>query len=137
MQGKQVLFPMGFDAFGLPAENAAIKHNTDPKAWTEQNIAYMRQQLESMGNAFSWNATCNSTDPEYFKWTQWMFTRFFKAGLAYRGEGTVNWCPGCNTVIANEQAYQMELVSGPRRIEKINATMEIKITEFADDLMIS
>jgi leucyl-tRNA synthetase len=103
MQGKQVLFPMGFDAFGLPAENAAIKRNLDPKAWTEQNIAYMRGQLESMGNAFSWDTSTSSTDPEYFAWTQWMFTQFFEKGIAYRGVGIVNWCPGCNTVIANEQ----------------------------------
>ncbi len=103
MTGKQVIYPMGFDAFGLPAENAAIKRNLDPKAWTNDNIAFMRSQLESMGNAFSWDKTTNSTDPEYYKWTQWMFTEFFKHDIAYRGKGIVNWCPGCNTVIANEQ----------------------------------
>jgi leucyl-tRNA synthetase len=94
MNGKQVLFPMGFDAFGLPAENAAIKHNTNPKAWTNQNIAYMKDQLASMGNAFSWDKTTSSTDPEYYKWTQWMFTQFFENGIAYRGKGKVNWCEG-------------------------------------------
>ncbi len=103
MMGKQVLFPMGFDVFGLPAENAAIKRGLDPKAWTNDNIAYMKDQLQSMGNAFSWDKTTSSTDPEYYKWTQWMFTQFFEKGIAYRGKGIVNWCPGCNTVIANEQ----------------------------------
>lgn len=103
MQGKQVLYPMGFDAFGLPAENAAIKRNLNPREWTYSNMEYMRSQLDSMGNAFSWDKTTSSTDPEYYKWTQWMFAEFFKNGIAYRGEGIVNWCPGCNTVIANEQ----------------------------------
>lgn len=87
MIGKQVIYPMGFDAFGLPAENAAIKRNLDPKAWTNDNIAYMKTQLASMGNAFSWDKTTNSTDPEYYKWTQWMFTEFFKNDIAYRGKG--------------------------------------------------
>lgn len=103
MTGTQVIYPMGFDAFGLPAENAAIKRNINPKDWTDQNIAYMRGQLDSMGNAFSWDKTANSTDESYFKWTQWMFTEFYKNDIAYRGKGIVNWCPGCNTVIANEQ----------------------------------
>ena len=102
MNGKQVLFPMGFDAFGLPAENAAIKRNINPREWTEKNIAYMREQLDSMGNAFSWDKTTSSTDEEYYKWTQWMFTQFFENDIAYRGTGPVNWCPGCQTVIANE-----------------------------------
>ena len=103
MSGKQVLFPMGFDAFGLPAENAAIKRNINPREWTEKNIAYMRGQLNSMGNASSWNETTSSTDEEYYKWTQWMFTQFFENDIAYRGSGLDNWCPGCQTVIANEQ----------------------------------
>lgn len=103
MQGKQVLYPMGFDAFGLPAENAAIKNSVNPKEWTEKNIAYMKTQLESMGASFSWDKTTSSTDESYYAWTQWMFTEFFKNDIAYRGKGIVNWCPGCNTVIANEQ----------------------------------
>ena len=77
MTGKQVLYPMGFDAFGLPAENAAIKRNLNPREWTESNIKYMRSQMDRMGNAFSWDKTVNSTDPEYYRWTQWMFTKFF------------------------------------------------------------
>ncbi len=137
MQGKQVLFPMGFDAFGLPAENAAIKRNINPREWTESNIEYMKGQLASMGNAFSWDKTTSSTDPEYFKWTQWMFTEFFKNDIAYRGEGVVNWCPGCNTVIANEQV----LANGT--CERCDSVIEkkkmpqwmIKITDFADALI--
>ena len=137
MQGVQVLFPMGFDAFGLPAENAAIKRNTDPKTWTEQNIYFMRQQLESMGNAFTWNKTCNSTDENYYKWTQWMFTKFFEAGLAYRGEGMVNWCPGCNTVIANEQVLSDGTCerSGDVIEKRLMPQWMLKITDFADDLI--
>ncbi len=137
MQGKQVLFPIGFDAFGLPAENAAIKHGLDPKAWTESNIAFMKTQLESMGNAFSWNMTASSIDPLYYKWTQWMFTEFFKKDIAYRGEGSVNWCPGCNTVIANEQ------VLGDGTCERSGDVIEkrqmeqwmLRITQYADRLI--
>lgn len=137
MNGVQVLYPMGFDAFGLPAENAAIKHKLDPREWTESNMAYMRGQLDSMGNAFSWDRSTASTDPEYYKWTQWMFTKFFENNIAYRGEGIVNWCPGCHTVIANEQ------VQSDNTCERCGHTIEkrkmpqwmIRITDFADELI--
>jgi leucyl-tRNA synthetase family protein len=137
MNGVQVLFPMGFDAFGLPAENAAIKHGLNPREWTESNMAYMRKQLDSMGNAFSWDKTTASTDPEYYKWTQWMFGEFFKNDIAYRGEGIVNWCPGCHTVIANEQ------VQSDGTCDRCDNTVEkkkmpqwmIRITDFADELI--
>jgi leucyl-tRNA synthetase len=137
MEGKQVLFPMGFDAFGLPAENAAIKRNINPREWTESNIEYMKGQLASMGNAFSWDKTCSSTDPEYYKWTQWMFTQFFEKGIAYRGTGVVNWCPGCNTVIANEQVLPDDTC------ERCGSTIEkkempqwmLRITDYADRLI--
>jgi leucyl-tRNA synthetase len=137
MKGKQVVFPMGFDAFGLPAENAAIKNNADPKAWTEANIEYMRNQLESMGNSFSWDKTLSTTDPDYYRWTQWMFSKFFEAGIAYRGKGAVNWCPNCQTVIANEQ------VTSQDTCERCDTTIEkkvmpqwmFKITDFADSLI--
>ncbi len=137
MQGKQVLFPIGFDAFGLPAENAAIKNKLDPKAWTESNIAYMKKQLESMGNAFSWDVSTSSTDPEYFNMTQWMFTQFFEKGIAYRGVGVVNWCPGCNTVIANEQvtaSNSCERCSNTV-LKKDMAQWMLKITDYADRLI--
>ena len=137
MQGKQVLFPIGFDAFGLPAENAAIKHKRDPKEWTESNIAYMTKQLESMGNAFSWDKTTSSTDPEYFRWTQWMFTKFLEHGIAYKGTGTVNWCPGCHTMIANEQVTSAGTCerSGDVTERKEMPQWMIKITDFADALI--
>ncbi len=137
MTGKQVLFPMGFDAFGLPAENAAIKHNKDPKKWTEGNIEYMKGQMDSMGAAFSWNKTTSSTDLEYYKWTQWMFGEFFKNGIAYRGEGVVNWCPGCNTVIANEQVQSDDTCERcDSKIEKKKMPQwMLKITDFADELI--
>ena len=137
MIGKQVMFPIGFDAFGLPAENAAIKHNVNPRKWTEGNIDHMKKQLNSMGNAFSWDKTTSSVDPDYYKWTQWMFTEFFKNDIAYRGEGIVNWCPGCNTVIANEQVQAngtCERCDNEIEKKKMPQWM-LKITDFADDLI--
>lgn len=141
MMGKQVLFPIGFDAFGLPAENAAIKHKTSPKVWTTQNTAHMKEQLRSMGNSFSTDKTANSTDEEYYKWTQWMFTKFFEEGIAFRGKGKVNWCGGCNTVIANEQ-----VIKNSEEIdvcERCNTVIEkkdmpqwmLRITKYADALV--
>lgn len=137
MQGKQVLFPMGFDAFGLPAENAAIKRGINPREWTEDNIEYMKGQLESMGNAFSWDKTTSSTDPDYYKWTQWMFTKFFEKDIAYRGSGTVNWCPGCQTVIANEQIINGDECerSGDKIEHKEMPQWMLRITNYADRLV--
>ncbi len=136
MNGAQVLFPMGFDAFGLPAENAAIKRNLDPKLWTEDNIAYMRHQLARMGNSFAWDKTANSTDPSYYKWTQSMFTKFFENGIAYRGKGIVNWCPGCNTVIANEQVLADGTCerSGDVILKREMPQWMLRITKYADRL---
>lgn len=137
MSGTQVLYPMGFDAFGLPAENAAIKRNLDPKNWTDDNIVYMRSQLASMGNAFSWDKTANSTDPSYFKWTQAMFTEFYKNDIAYRGKGVVNWCPGCNTVIANEQVHPDGTCdrSGDMIEKREMPQWMLRITKYADRLV--
>jgi leucyl-tRNA synthetase len=137
MQGKQVLFPMGFDAFGLPAENAAIKRNLDPKEWTDANMAHMRDQLKSMGNAFSWDMTTNSTDPEYYAWTQWMFTKFFENDIAFRGDAVVNWCPGCNTVIANEQVLTDGTCgrSGDTIERRDMMQWMLRITKYADRLI--
>lgn len=137
MLGKQVLYPMGFDAFGLPAENAAIKRNLDPKKWTDENMAFMRTQLERMGNAFSWDKTTSSTDPEYFKWTQWMFTKFFENDIAYRGKGIVNWCPGCNTVLANEQVLADDTCErcGSVVEKKEMDEWKMRITNYADRLV--
>lgn len=137
MTGKQVIFPMGFDAFGLPAENAAIKHDKDPKKWTEGNIEYMKDQLTSMGAAFSWDKTTATINPDYYKWTQWMFTEFFKNDIAYRGTGTVNWCPGCNTVIANEQVLADGTCerSGDTIEKKEMPQWKLRITNYADRLI--
>ncbi|MFM2339401.1 MAG: hypothetical protein RLZZ360_37 [Candidatus Parcubacteria bacterium] len=136
MQGKQVLFPMGFDAFGLPAENAAIKRGLNPKTWTYDNMAYMREQLASMGNMFAWDKTASSTDESYYKWTQWMFTQFFNNGIAYRGKGVVNWCPGCNTVIANEQVLADGTCerSGDMIEKREMPQWMLRITKYADRL---
>ena len=137
MTGHQVLYPMGFDAFGLPAENAAIKRNLNPKDWTYENMAFMREQLERMGNMFSWNKTTNSTDQDYYKWTQWMFTQFFERGIAYRGKGLVNWCPGCNTAVANEQVLTDGTCerSGDIIEKREMPQWMMKITDYADRLI--
>ena len=102
MQGKNVLYPIGFDAFGLPAENAAIKNKLNPRKWTEGNIKYMKEQIRSMGTSFDWSREVQTIDPGYYKWTQWMFLQFYKNGLVYRKETAVNWCPKDKTVLANE-----------------------------------
>ena len=137
MMGKQVLYPMGFDAFGLPAENAAIKRNVDPKEWTEGNIAFMKEQLDSMGASFAWDKTTSSTDTDYYKWTQWMFTEFFKNDIAFRGTGIVNWCPGCNTVIANEQVQNDGTCerSGDVIIKREMPQWMLRISRYADALI--
>lgn len=137
MQGKQVLYPIGFDAFGLPAENAALKHNTDPKNWTDSNIAHMREQFARMGNAFSWNRAVSATDETYYRWTQWMFTKFFEKGIAYRGSGVVNWCPSCNTVLANEQVLRDNTCErcGTLVEKKKMEEWKLRITQYADRLV--
>ncbi len=103
MQGDNVMYPIGFDAFGLPAENAAIQHNIHPAAWTKKNIAHMTKQLASMGTIFDFSRAVSTIDPTYYRWTQWIFLRMFEKGLAYRAKTTVNWCPKDKTVLANEQ----------------------------------
>ena len=137
MTGHQVLYPMGFDAFGLPAENAAIKRNLNPKDWTYENMAFMREQLDRMGNMFSWDKTTNSTDQDYYKWTQWMFTQFYEKGIAYRGKGIVNWCPGCNTAVANEQVLTDGTCerSGDVIEKRAMPQWMMKITDYADRLI--
>ncbi len=105
MQGYNVLFPMGFDAFGLPAENAAIKRGIHPKDWTYRNIDRMREQLKTMGAMFDWEREAVSADPEYYRWSQWFFTQLYKHGMAYRKMSPVDWCPNCNTTLAREQVW--------------------------------
>ena len=105
MRGYNVMFPMGFDAFGLPAENAAVKHNIHPKKWTYTNIERERKQLRSMGAMFDWRREAVSADPEYYRWTQWFFSQLKKHELAYRKLAPVDWCPKCNTTLAREQVW--------------------------------
>src|SRR5215510_6286753 len=103
MRGYNVLHPMGWDAFGLPAENAAIKNNVPPKQWTLGNIAHMKGQMKRLGFAYDWSREVNTCLPEYYKWNQWFFLKLYEKGLAYRKKSKVNWCPECATVLANEQ----------------------------------
>jgi leucyl-tRNA synthetase len=138
MQGYNVMFPMGFDAFGLPAENAAIKHGIHPKTWTYENIDRMRQQLRSMGAMFDWRREMISSDPEYYRWTQWFFIQLYKHGLAYRKFAPVDWCPKDQTTLAREQ-----VVGDDRRCERcgtpvIKKELEqwfFRITNYADELL--
>ena len=105
MCGYNVMFPMGFDAFGLPAENAAVKHNIHPKEWTYSNIERMRVQLRSMGAMFDWRREAVSCDPIYYQWSQWFFKKLHENELAYRKMAPVDWCPHCNTTLAREQVW--------------------------------
>ena len=103
MRGFNVLHPIGFDAFGLPAENAAIKRGIHPRKWTMATVDNMRRQLKTMGSMYDWEREVITCSPEYFKWTQWFFIKLFEHGLAYYGNAPVNWCPKCQVVLANEQ----------------------------------
>jgi leucyl-tRNA synthetase len=137
MKGFNVMSPIGFDAFGLPAENAAIKNKTHPKEWTYKNIERMRSQLKTIGTVFDWEREVVTSDPEYYRWTQWMFLFMYKNGLAYKKKQVANWCPSCNTVLANEQ------VVGEGTCERCKTIVEqreldqwmFRITEYADELI--
>ena len=136
MQGYNVMFPIGFDAFGLPAENAAIKNKVDPHKWTYENIAYMEKQLLSMGNSFDWSRKVITSDPEYYKWTQWLFLQLYKNGLAYKKKASVNWCPSCNTVLANEQVTDGKCERcGTEIVQKDLEQWFFKITDYAERLL--
>ena len=102
-KGFNVLHPIGWDAFGLPAENAAIKRNEDPRIWTYENIATQKASMRRFACSLDWDRVFNTCDPEYYRWNQWLFLQLYKRGLAYRKDSVVNWCPGCQTVLANEQ----------------------------------
>ena len=102
LNGHQVIQPIGWDSFGLPAENAAIKNKVDPGSWTKQNIAQMTTQLKALGIAYDWDREINTTDPAYYRWTQWTFLQMYKKGLAYESYEPINWCPSCQTGLANE-----------------------------------
>ena len=139
MKGYNVLFPMGFDAFGLPAEGAAIKNNTHPKEWTYANIERMRTQMRSMGTMFDWEREAISADPEYYKWTEWFFIQLYKKGLAYRKKSAVDWCPKDNTTLAREQVKGDDRVCdrcGTPVIKKELEQWFFKATEYADELLV-
>lgn len=137
MQGFNVLSPMGFDAFGLPAENAAIKSKIHPKIWTYKNIAKMRRQLKSMGNVYDFSREVITADPNYYKWTQWMFLKMFEIGLAYKKKVLANWCPKDQVVLANEQVIDGKCWRHPDTlvIQKEIDQWMLKITDYAEDLI--
>lgn len=136
MKGYNVLFPMGFDAFGLPAENAAIQRNIHPKKWTYSNIERMRGQLRSMGAMFDWQREAVSCDPAYYQWTEWFFKRFFEGGLAYRGNALVNWSPTLQTVLANEQVIDgKDERTGQPVVQRMMSQWFFRITDYADELL--
>ena len=138
MRGFNVLFPMGFDAFGLPAENAAIKRGIHPKEWTYANIDKMRGQLRSMGAMFDWRREAVSADPEYYHWTEWFFSQLYKHGLAYRKMSPVDWCPNCNTTLAREQVWGEDRHCercGTPVIKKDLEQWFFRITDYAEELL--
>ncbi|CAM5348133.1 Leucine--tRNA ligase OS=Stutzerimonas stutzeri OX=316 GN=leuS PE=3 SV=1 [Stutzerimonas stutzeri] len=138
MQGKNVLQPMGWDAFGMPAENAAMKNNVAPAKWTYENIAYMKTQLKSLGLAIDWSREVTTCKPDYYRWEQWLFTKLFEKGVIYRKNGTVNWDPVDQTVLANEQVIDGRGWRSGALIEKREIPMYyFKITAYADELLSS
>ena len=136
MRGYNVLFPMGFDAFGLPAENAAIQRNIHPKIWTYANIERMRKQLRSMGAMFDWQREVVSCDPAYYRWTEWFLSRLYESGLAYRGEGMVNWSETLQTVLANEQVIDgKDERTGQPVVQKLMEQWFFAITKYSEELL--
>ncbi|MCX6787398.1 MAG: class I tRNA ligase family protein [Candidatus Kaiserbacteria bacterium] len=137
MRGKNVLFPIGFDAFGLPAENAAIRNGADPAAWTMANIERMKSQIRSMGTSVDWSKEVITCDPNYYQWTQWLFAKLFEQGLAERREAAVKWCPKDQTVLANEQVIDGCCERcGTAVEEKWLTQWFLKITDYAERLLI-
>ncbi len=136
LEGYNVLFPMGWDAFGLPTENYAIKNKIHPAIVTEKNVARFKSQLKALGLSFDWDREINTTDPEYFKWTQWIFLQMFKKGLAYKKEMNVNWCTSCKVVLANEEVVQGKCERcGGEVVHKVKSQWMLKITEYAQRLI--
>ena len=136
MDGCNVLFPIGYDAFGLPTENFAIKNHIHPRKVTEKNVAHFREQLQSLGYSFDWDREISTTDPEYYKWTQWIFLQLFKNGLAYKAKMPVNWCTSCKCVLANEEVVEnvCERCGSPV-VRKEKSQWMLKITQYADRLV--
>ncbi len=136
MNGFNVLHPMGWDSFGLPAENAAMKHGANPETWTDENIAYMTKQLKMLGLSYDWNREVTTCKPDYYKWTQWLFLQLYKKGLAYKKEAAVNWCEECGTVLANEQVIDGKCWRCDHVVEKKYLSQWfLKITDYAEVLL--
>ena len=136
MQGYNVLFPMGWDAFGLPTENYAIKNKIHPKIVTRNNVERFKSQLKSLGYSFDWNREVNTTDINYYKWTQWIFLKLFKAGLAYKKEMPINWCTSCKVGLANEEVVNGVCERcGSEVVRRVKSEWMLKITEYADRLI--
>jgi leucyl-tRNA synthetase len=138
MCGFNVLHPVGFDAFGLPAENKAIATGVNPAEWTMKNVENMRRQLKTIGAIYDWSREVITCQPEYYKWTQWFFLKLYEAGLAYRGRAAVNWCPHCQTVLANEQVvgegicWRCDSAVEKKHLEQ----WFFRITKYADELLV-
>ncbi len=136
LQGYNVLYPIGWDAFGLPTENYAIKNHIHPEIITAQNIARFKKQIQSLGISFDWSREINTTDPDYYKWTQWIFIQLYKKGLAYKKEMAVNWCTSCKCVLANEEVVNGVCERcGSEVVHKVKSQWMLKITEYADRLI--
>ncbi len=136
LQGYNVLYPMGWDAFGLPTENYAMKNHIHPEIVTAKNVARFKSQLKSLGLSFDWDREINTTDPNYYKWTQWIFLQLYKKGLAYKKEMNVNWCPSCKVVLANEEVVDGKCERcGAQATHKVKSQWMLKITAYADRLV--
>src|SRR3989344_5132200 len=136
MQGQNVLFPMGWDAFGLPTENYAIKKGVHPSSVTKKNTDNFRKQMKNLGLSFDWSREINTTDPKYYKWTQWIFIKLFDQGLAYKEKMAINWCPSCKTGLANEEVVNGKCERCGTAVEKKEKEQWlIKITKYADRLI--
>ncbi len=136
LQGYNVLYPIGWDAFGLPAENYAIKNHAHPREFTEKNIAHFKQQIQSLGISFDWSREISTIDPDYYKWTQWIFLQLYKKGLAYKKEMNVNWCTSCKCVLANEEVVNGVCERcGSEVVHKVKSQWMLKITEYAQRLI--
>ena len=136
MNGFNVLHPMGWDSFGLPAENAAMKHGANPETWTDENIKYMTKQLKMLGLSYDWDREVTTCKPDYYKWTQWLFLQLYKKGLAYKKEAAVNWCEECGTVLANEQVIDGKCWRCDHVVEKKYLSQWfLKITDYAEVLL--
>ena len=136
LQGYEILHPMGWDAFGLPAENYAIKTGTHPSVATDKSISNVKRQLKEISAIYDWDKEINTTDPKYYKWTQWIFLKMFENGLAYEKEMPLNWCPSCKAVLANEEATNGECDRCGSQVTKKNLRQwMLKITNYAERLL--